>query len=246
MAKRSKRQSDPVEDLETAIEETSEERKGKSRTSSSSSTHRISSRRAERMEAADKARKVKMVKTMTLISILVVIIIVASVFAYLFLKPPVMIIETNYGDIECELFLDRTPDTAGNFEKLMLDGFYDGLTFHRVIPDFMVQGGDPKGDGTGGPGYEIPDEESALALKHDYGALSMANSGPNTGGSQFFIVVNSEGSHHLDGQHAVFGKVTSGMDIAVKISELPHDENDKPLSPVIMKRVYYTPWYTNW
>jgi len=231
MAKRSKRQSDPVEDLETAIEETSEERKGKSRTSSSSSTHRISSRRAERMEAADKARKVKMVKTMTLISILVVIIIVASVFAYLFLKPPVMIIETNYGDIECELFLDRTPDTAGNFEKLMLDGFYDGLT---------------KGDGTGGPGYEIPDEESALALKHDYGALSMANSGPNTGGSQFFIVVNSEGSHHLDGQHAVFGKVTSGMDIAVKISELPHDENDKPLSPVIMKRVYYTPWYTNW
>ncbi|NIP35367.1 MAG: peptidylprolyl isomerase, partial [Thermoplasmata archaeon] len=107
-------------------------------------------------------------------------------------------------------------------------------------------GGDPKGDGTGGPGYTIDDEQSALDLKHNYGVLSMANSGPDTGGSQFFIVVNPEGSHHLDGQHAVFGKVTSGMDVAVKISELPRDNNDKPLEPVIMKRVYYEDWLTNW
>ncbi|UCC94202.1 MAG: peptidylprolyl isomerase [Thermoplasmata archaeon] len=185
-------------------------------------------------------------KLVVIATVIVAIIVAASVLGYLYLKPRTMVIETNYGDIECELFLDRTPDTAGNFEKLMEDGFYDGLTFHRVIPEFMIQGGDPKGDGTGGPGYEIPDEESALALKHNYGVLSMANSGPNTGGSQFFIVVNPEGSNHLDGQHAVFGKVTSGMDVAVKISELPRDSNDKPLEPVVMKRVYYKPWLSNW
>jgi cyclophilin family peptidyl-prolyl cis-trans isomerase len=147
--------------------------------------------------------------------------------------------------MEIELFMDETPETAGNFEKLMEDGFYDGLTFHRVIPDFMIQGGDPKGDGTGGPGYEIKDEASALALKHDFGVLSMANSGPDTGGSQFFIVVNRTGTNHLDGKHAVFGKVVEGMDVAVKISEVGTD-GETPLEPVIIERVYYKSWWTNW
>jgi cyclophilin family peptidyl-prolyl cis-trans isomerase len=245
MAKRRNR-SNPGKELETAIEETSEERKARTRTSSTSSNRRISERRAERIMAAEKARKLKMFKLMVLVTIVVAIIIVASVLGYLYFKPRPMVIETNYGDIECELFLDKTPDTAGNFEKLMKDGFYDDLTFHRVIPEFMIQGGDPKGDGTGGPGYQIPDEASALALKHDYGVLSMANSGANTGGSQFFIVVDPEGSHHLDGKHAVFGKVTSGMDVAVKISKLPRDADDKPLEPVIIERIYYKSWLTNW
>ncbi len=245
MAKRSRR-TDPVEELESAIEDTSEDRVDKSKAREASSGRRISSRRAERMAAAERARRMKQVKLLVIISIVVVAIVVASVFGYLYLKPRSVVIETNHGTIECELFMDRTPDTAGNFEKLMEDGFYDGLTFHRIIPEFMIQGGDPKGDGTGGPGYTIDDEQSALDLKHNYGVLSMANSGPDTGGSQFFIVVNPEGSHHLDGQHAVFGKVTSGMDVAVKISELPRDNNDKPLEPVIMKRVYYEDWLTNW
>ena len=243
MAKRSRNRSDPVEDLETAIEETSEERRSKS---SASASHRhVSKRRSERMAAAEKARKAKQMKLAILISILVTIIVVASVFGYLFLKPRTLVMETNHGTMEIELFMDETPETAGNFEKLMEDGFYDGLTFHRVIPDFMIQGGDPKGDGTGGPGYSIPDEESALAISHDFGVLSMANSGPDTGGSQFFIIVNPDGSDHLDGKHAVFGKVTSGMDVAVKISEVEADE-DKPLEPVIIERVYYRSWWTNW
>jgi cyclophilin family peptidyl-prolyl cis-trans isomerase len=240
MAKRRNRRSDPVEELETAIEETSEDRKGKVRETASG--RRISKRRAQRMEAADRSRKMKRVKFVMIAAIVAAIIVAASVLGIMYLKPRTMVIETNYGDIECELFHDRAPDTAGNFEKLMEDGFYDDLTFHRIIPEFMIQGGDPEGTGTGGPGYTIPDEESALAIKHDYGVLSMANSGPDSGGSQFFIVVNPDGSHHLDGQHAVFGKVTSGMDVAVKISELPRDSNDKPLEPVIMKRIYYKSW----
>lgn len=243
MAKRSRNRSDPVEELETAIEETSEERRSKS--SASSSSRHVSKRRSERMAAAEKARKAKQMKLAIIISIVVAIIVVASIFGYIFSKPRTVVMETNYGTMEIELFMDKTPDTAGNFEKLMEDGFYDGLTFHRVIPDFMIQGGDPKGDGTGGPGYEIDDEESALALKHDFGVLSMANSGPDTGGSQFFIIVSQDGSHHLDGKHAVFGKVTSGMDVAVKISEVGTD-GETPLEPVIIERVYYRSRWTNW
>ena len=243
MAKRRKSRSDPVEELETAIEETSEERKSKSRKASSG--RRISKRRADRMVAAERSRKIKQMKWLVLISLVVALVVVASVFGYLYLKTPPVVMETNYGTIEIELYMDKAPDTAGNFEKLMEDGFYDGLTFHRVIPGFMIQGGDPNGDGTGGPGYEIPDEESALALKHNYGALSMANSGPDTGGSQFFIVVNTTGSNHLDGQHAVFGKVIDGMDVVVKISKV-EAEADAPLDPVIIERVYYKSWYTNW
>ncbi len=115
-------------------------------------------------------------------------------------------IETNKGTINVELFDEQAPKTVGNFVELARDGFYDGLVFHRVIKDFMIQGGCPKGDGTGGPGYKFNDEKSALQLKHTGpGTLSMANAGPNTNGSQFFIT--HVATPWLDGQHAVFGRV---------------------------------------
>ena len=125
-------------------------------------------------------------------------------------------IETEKGEITAELFDKKAPITAGNFLNLTKKGFYNGLTFHRCIPDFMIQGGDPKGTGTGGPGYTIPDEVSDPTLKNDTGALSMANAGPNTGGSQFFIVRTPQ--PHLNGKHAVFGKVLSGQDVVDKIT----------------------------
>jgi peptidyl-prolyl cis-trans isomerase B (cyclophilin B) len=119
--------------------------------------------------------------------------------------------ETSRGTIVCELFADRAPVTVNNFVFLARDGFYDGTKFHRVIADFMVQGGDPTGTGRGGPGYQWKDERAALGIKHERGSLSMANAGPNTNGSQFFIthIVTD----WLDGKHAVFGRVTSGQDI---------------------------------
>ncbi|MEM6749472.1 MAG: peptidylprolyl isomerase [Planctomycetota bacterium] len=127
-------------------------------------------------------------------------------------------IETTKGDIELQLLADDAPQTVANFEKLVADGFYDGLKFHRVIADFMVQGGCPKGNGTGGPGYTFDDEASALQLKHDApGVLSMANAGPNTNGSQFFIT--HVATPWLDGKHAVFGKVTSGQDVVDAIRQ---------------------------
>jgi len=150
---------------------------------------------------------------------------------------PRVVLETNQGDITVELFMDVCPVTAGNFMNLSKDGFYDGIIFHRVLPDFMIQGGDPTGTGSGGPGYAIDDEASALSLHHGYGAVSMANSGPDTGGSQFFIVVNLAGSGHLDGLHAVFGQVVEGMDVAVAISEVPRDSNNKPHDDVIIEKV---------
>ena len=126
-------------------------------------------------------------------------------------------IETNRGTIEIELYDDKTPKTVGNFEKLAGDGYYDGLTFHRVIADFMVQGGCPQGTGTGGPGYTFEDEFDA-SLKHDGpGVLSMANAGPNTNGSQFFIT--HVATPWLDGKHSVFGKVTSGQDVVDAIQQ---------------------------
>ena len=127
-------------------------------------------------------------------------------------------IVTTKGTITLDLFDEEAPKTVGNFEKLANDGFYDGLKFHRVIRDFMIQGGDPKGTGTGGPGYTFDDEPGALKLKHDSaGTLSMANSGPNTNGSQFFITHTP--TPHLDGKHAVFGKVTDGQDVVDKIEQ---------------------------
>jgi cyclophilin family peptidyl-prolyl cis-trans isomerase len=143
---------------------------------------------------------------------------------------------TTQGDMRIEIFEDRAPKTAANFLKLSRNGFYDGLQFHRVIPGFMIQGGCPKGDGTGGPGYTIADE-FVPGLKHDGpGILSMANTGrPNTGGSQFFITLAP--TPWLDGKHAVFGRVIEGRDVPGRIAALPCDANDRPRTPVKMTRL---------
>jgi cyclophilin family peptidyl-prolyl cis-trans isomerase len=143
---------------------------------------------------------------------------------------PLVTLRTTQGDVKIELYRDRAPKTTENFLSLVRKGFYNGLTFHRVIPGFMVQTGCPKGDGTGGPGYEIPDEIHP-ELRHDApGVVSMANAGPNTGGSQFFITLAK--TPWLDGRHAVFGRVRSGQDVVEKIAAVPRDRNDRPKSPV--------------
>ena len=149
---------------------------------------------------------------------------------------PIVVFETNYGTFKAELFSDKAPLTSKNFLDLTNKGFYNGLKFHRVIADFMLQGGDPSGNGTGGPGYKIPDE-FGKGLKHDVpGILSMANSGPNSGGSQFFVTLVP--TPWLDGKHAIFGKVISGMDVVQKIGKLPTGAQDAPLQPVIMQKVH--------
>ena len=141
---------------------------------------------------------------------------------------------TNHGPIEIELFDDDAPKTVENFRKLAGDGFYEGVIFHRVIKDFMIQGGDPTGTGTGGPGYTFEDEFNEHRVAR--GALAMANAGPNTNGSQFFIVTTEE-APWLDGKHTVFGRVTEGMDVVDRISELPRDARDKPREPATIERV---------
>ncbi|MBR9683413.1 peptidylprolyl isomerase [Candidatus Woesearchaeota archaeon] len=147
----------------------------------------------------------------------------------------IAVIETNHGTMEVELFEQRAPVTTKNFIDLAERGFYDGLNFHRVIKEFMIQGGDPSGDGTGGPGYEIEDEFHP-ELKHDKaGILSMANAGPGTGGSQFFITLIP--TPWLDGKHAVFGRVVSGDDVLSEIGNVKVGANDKPNEPVIIKKV---------
>ncbi|HTS33506.1 MAG TPA: peptidylprolyl isomerase [Thermoplasmata archaeon] len=143
---------------------------------------------------------------------------------------PSATLRTTLGDIRIELYRDRAPKTVENFVNLTKKGFFTGVTFHRVIPGFMVQTGDPKGDGTGGPGYTIPDEFGPT-LRHDGpGVVSMANAGPNTGGSQFFITLAATG--WLDGKHAIFGRVRGGQDVVEKIAAVPRDKNDRPRSPV--------------
>jgi peptidyl-prolyl cis-trans isomerase B (cyclophilin B) len=141
---------------------------------------------------------------------------------------------TSEGAIELELFDDDAPKTVANFTKLAGEGFYDGLVFHRVIPDFMIQGGCPRGDGTGGPGYTFEDELSGHPVAR--GALAMANAGPNTNGSQFFIVTTDE-APWLDGKHTVFGRVTSGQDVAERISFVERDDRDRPLEPVVVESI---------
>ena len=143
-------------------------------------------------------------------------------------------LHTNHGAIEIELFPNDAPKTVENFLTLSREGFYDGLTFHRVIPDFMIQGGDPTGTGSGGPGYSFDDEVNEHKVVR--GALAMANAGPNTNGSQFFIVT-ADACPWLDGKHTVFGRVTSGMDVVDAISESPRDANDKPREDAVMERV---------
>ncbi len=146
-------------------------------------------------------------------------------------------LHTNHGAIEIELFPADAPKTVENFEKLARDGFYDGVIFHRVIPDFMIQGGDPTGTGTGGPGYTFEDEPNDHKVER--GALAMANAGPDTNGSQFFIVT-TDAAPWLDGKHTVFGRVTSGMDVVDTISSVGRDGRDKPHDDVVIERVALT------
>jgi peptidyl-prolyl cis-trans isomerase B (cyclophilin B) len=144
-----------------------------------------------------------------------------------------------YGNIRIELNENLAPITVANFVKLCNQGFYNGLTFHRVIPNFMIQGGDPSGDGTGGPGYTI-ESEADNGLTHNRGVIAMAKRGDDVrmSGSQFFIVQGSDGAHHLDGQHTVFGKVTQGIEFVDDIANAPTDANDRPLDPVIIAKAY--------
>ncbi len=144
------------------------------------------------------------------------------------------VLNTSEGPVEIELFPEDAPKTVDNFTRLAGDGYYDGLAFHRVIPDFMIQGGCPRGDGTGGPGYEFEDEFNEHRVVR--GALAMANSGPNTNGSQFFIVTAVDASW-LDGKHTVFGQVVSGQDVVDRISQVPRDAGDRPLEPVLIESV---------
>jgi len=143
-------------------------------------------------------------------------------------------LQTNHGPIAVELYDEDAPKTVENFVKLASDGFYDGVIFHRVIPDFMIQGGDPTGTGSGGPGYTFEDEFNDRKVAR--GALAMANAGPNTNGSQFFIVT-ADACPWLDGKHTVFGGVTDGMDVVDEISGLPTDPRDRPRDDVVIERV---------
>ena len=143
-------------------------------------------------------------------------------------------LHTNQGPIAVELFDDVAPKTVENFRTLAADGFYDGVAFHRVIPDFMIQGGDPTGTGTGGPGYTFADEINEHKVVR--GALAMANAGPNTNGSQFFIVT-ADACPWLDGKHTVFGRVSDGMDVVDSISAAETDGRDRPRQDVTIDRV---------
>src|SRR3954453_980492 len=143
-------------------------------------------------------------------------------------------LHTNHGAIEVELFDDDAPKTVENFLKLARDGFYDGVVFHRIIPDFMIQGGDPTGTGMGGPGYTFEDEFNQHKVVR--GALAMANAGPNTNGSQFFIVTTGA-APWLDGKHTVFGQVTDGMDVVDKLEGLPTDARDKPREDAMIEKL---------
>jgi cyclophilin family peptidyl-prolyl cis-trans isomerase len=148
---------------------------------------------------------------------------------------PTVTIETNHGTIVAEMFADVAPKTAANFMDLAEKGFYDGVIFHRVIEGFMIQGGDPTGTGRGGPGYQIPDEFAKGLAHTQAGLFSMANAGPNTGGSQFFITLAA--TPWLDGKHAIFGKVTSGLDVVKTIGKVRTGMADRPVEDVVMEKV---------
>ena len=144
-------------------------------------------------------------------------------------------IVTGRGTIHLRLFPEQAPMTVANFVNLAVRGYYDGLSFHRVIPEFMIQGGCPEGSGRGGPGYRFEDE-IVPSLKHDKaGVLSMANAGPGTNGSQFFITLGP--TPHLDNRHSVFGEVVSGLDVVKKIGSVPTGRQDRPVTPVVMNKV---------
>ena len=145
-----------------------------------------------------------------------------------------MTMTTNHGPIVFEMFDEDAPKTVENMRKLAADGFYDDLTFHRIIKDFMIQGGDPTGTGSGGPGYQFEDEFNDHRVER--GALAMANAGPNTNGSQFFIVT-AEACPWLDGKHTVFGRVTTGMDVVDEISKLDTGPGDRPRDEVRIEKI---------
>lgn len=246
MAKRRKRKEEELDELEAAIDETSEDRGAKKDRSKGSTHAHKGRRRAERMAQVEQERRRKRVRNVVLAVVVAAIVVAASIGIYYFTRPepnPIVVIETTKGNIEVELYMDECPITAGNFKKLTEEGFYDGLTFHRIMETFMIQGGDPNGDGSGGPGYSIAEEKSALALTHHYGAISMANSGsPDTAGSQFFIVTAQGGRTDLDGSYAVFGKVTSGMDVVMEIAKVSVTDNgqgeqSRPLTRIYMNKV---------
>ncbi len=146
--------------------------------------------------------------------------------------------QTSHGTIALELFDDDAPKTVGNFRKLASEGFYDGIIFHRVIPDFMVQTGCPEGTGTGGPGYTFEDEFNQHKVVR--GALAMANAGPNTNGSQFFLLT-TDSAPWLDGKHTVFGQVTAGMDAVDAIEQVPTGSRDRPLDPPVIESIELDP-----
>jgi cyclophilin family peptidyl-prolyl cis-trans isomerase len=147
---------------------------------------------------------------------------------------PAATLHTSVGPVTIELFDDDAPKTVANFARLAEDGFYDGLVFHRVIRDFMIQGGCPEGTGTGGPGYTFEDEINDHKIVR--GALAMANAGPNTNGSQFFIVT-TDAAPWLDGKHTVFGQVTEGMEAVDAIETTPTGAGDRPTEPQVIERV---------
>ncbi len=176
-------------------------------------------------------------KKITIIFIIAIFVLIAGIGIYKMTGNTInenvnVKLETNHGDIIIHLYSDM-PITSGNFKKLVEEGFYDKVIFHRIIDSFMIQGGDPTGTGMGGPGYKIEDEFThAGGNKNNRGTISMANSGPNTGGSQFFI--NLVDNNFLDTKHPAFGKVIEGMDVVDKIAKVQKDGNDKPLEDVVI------------
>jgi peptidylprolyl isomerase len=197
---------------------------------------------SDKGEHTDPAAKVEAGKQITikksaLVMLIIVVLAVLALGTWMFMakdntsaepEGKVVLLETNMGDIKIQLY-DDMPITTGNFEKLVNEGFYDGVIFHRVIDGFMIQGGDPEGTGMGGPGYTIKDEFTNHN-RNDRGTISMANAGPNTGGSQFFI--NLVDNNFLDGKHPVFGKVIEGMDVVDAIAKVQTDAGDRPIEEV--------------
>ena len=151
---------------------------------------------------------------------------------------PIVTIETNLGTIEAELYEDAAPKTVANFIDLATHGYYDDVIFHRVIDNFMIQGGDPDGTGMGGPGYTIPCEFGEGLAHSEPGMFSLANAGPNTGGSQFFITLAA--TPWLDGKHAIFGKVSSGLEVVQAIGQVQKGASDRPVEDVVMEKVTVT------
>lgn len=173
-------------------------------------------------------------KTTIFITALILGLLIGGAIINIMNKPTKVKVQTNYGDVVIELYSEM-PITAGNFEKLVRKGFYDGVIFHRVIDGFMIQGGDPTGTGIGGPGYKIKDEFTNTELDQNIrGTISIANAGPNTGGSQFFI--NLIDNNYLDGKHPVFGKVIEGMDVVDKIGKVQTDAENRPLKKVVIEK----------